>query len=59
MAITIDGELCLGCGCCIDVCNTGALELNSKVIISEDDCTECKSCVEMCPVGAITPKSEG
>ena len=54
MAITIDFELCLGCGCCIDVCSSGALELNSKVIINEDDCTECENCVEMCPVGAIS-----
>ena len=54
MAITIDVELCLECACCIDVCSAGALELNNKVVISEDDCTECKSCVEMCPVGAIS-----
>ena len=53
MAITINGELCLGCGCCIEVCSTGALELNGQAVINEDDCIECKSCLDMCPVEAI------
>lgn len=53
MAITISGELCLGCGSCIEVCSTGALELNGQAVINEDDCIECKSCLDMCPVEAI------
>ena len=53
MAVSIDNGLCLGCGSCIDVCSQGALELNDKSVVNEDDCTECISCVDMCPVEAI------
>ena len=54
MAVTIDKNVCLGCGCCIDVCAFGALELSDdKAAMNVDDCTECKDCIEMCPVGAI------
>ena len=54
MSITIDAELCLGCGCCSDVCPSGALELpDNKAVLNEADCIECKNCIEMCPAGAI------
>ena len=55
MAVSIDDGLCLGCGCCIDVCSQGALELNDndKTVVNADDCTECGSCIDMCPVEAI------
>ena len=54
MAIRIDSEKCLGCGCCIDVCSAGALEINDIAVVSEDDCTECGSCIEMCPADALS-----
>ena len=57
MAITIDNQLCVGCGCCMDVCKEGALELDDKAIVNEEYCTECKSCIEMCPVDAISCNS--
>ena len=57
MVMSLDFNLCLGCGCCIDACASGALELtDSKAFLNEDDCNECKNCIEMCPVGAIELK---
>jgi energy-converting hydrogenase A subunit Q len=53
MSIVLDAGRCVGCGCCIDVCPTGALELDEKAAVNEDDCTGCYDCLEMCPVGAI------
>jgi len=54
MTITIDKELCLGCGCCSDACAVGALELiDEKAAVNEDDCVECKSCIDLCPTCAI------
>jgi ferredoxin len=54
MAMTIDENTCIGCGCCLDACAFGALELSGyKAVISVKDCTECKLCRDMCPVASI------
>ena len=53
MRVEIDTDLCVGCGCCIEVCRVGALEINDKVSISEDDCIDCGNCIEMCPADAL------
>lgn len=54
MAITIDTGLCVGCGCCSDVCRTGALELTDTAIVYEKFCVACESCVAVCPALAIS-----
>jgi energy-converting hydrogenase A subunit Q len=54
MAVKIDSGLCIGCGCCSDVCSSGALELQEKAVVSEDHCIECEACIEMCPAQAIS-----
>ena len=54
MAITIDLEACVGCGCCSDVCVHGALELNEKAVVNEEFCVECGVCVDICPAVAIS-----
>lgn len=54
MAITIENEKCIGCGCCSDVCRFGAMELQEKAVINPDICTECAKCCEVCPVAALT-----
>ena len=54
MSVQIDRELCVGCGCCSDVCAFGALELNDVAVVYEEHCVECGSCIEMCPAVAIT-----
>lgn len=55
-------DLCKGCGLCIEVCESGALEFSSElgpygsyvVQPSEADCTGCGQCADICPDGAIT-----
>lgn len=54
MVMKFDQDLCVGCGCCSDVCSEGAIELDDKVVFNQEYCIECKSCIEMCPVGVIT-----
>jgi ferredoxin len=54
MAIKLNEAVCVGCGCCSDVCMAGALELQVKAVLYQEHCIECKKCIEMCPAGALT-----
>ena len=57
--IQIDPKKCTGCGSCVDICPTDAIELiNEKAVIHEDDCELCGSCEATCEEGAITIASE-
>ncbi len=58
MAVLIDRDRCVGCGCCSDVCTSGALELHGIVVLHEELCVDCLCCVGMCPSCAITPGKE-
>lgn len=53
--IAIKGDICDGCGECMDVCEFDAIEGKSGYIhmIDEFDCTKCGKCIEVCPVSAI------
>jgi len=54
--ITIDRDLCNGCGNCITGCHEGALQLidGKAVLISELMCDGLGACIGDCPEGAIT-----
>ncbi|MBZ4673155.1 MAG: 4Fe-4S ferredoxin iron-sulfur binding protein [Spirochaeta sp.] len=54
--ITIDEELCNGCGLCVSACQEGAIGLvNGKaVLLREDYCDGLGNCLPVCPTGAIT-----
>lgn len=54
--ITINEELCNGCGNCIDGCHEGALQLidNKARIVSELYCDGLGACIGECPTNAIT-----
>lgn len=54
--ITIDQNLCNGCGACVDGCHEGALQIidGKAHIISELYCDGLGACIGECPVGAIT-----
>lgn len=54
MAITIDQERCVGCGCCSDACAAGALGLADTAVVYEDACVDCGRCIELCPALAIS-----
>jgi ferredoxin len=56
VSIQIVEERCVGCGCCMDGCNVGALEFHrekEKAWVNEAECIECKSCIELCPENAL------
>lgn len=53
MAYQING-FCMGCGCCLEVCPTGAVEnSDGKFRINQDVCVSCGCCVDNCPMGVI------
>ena len=57
MAVKIDEECCVGCGCCMDGCNVGALEFHrdrEKAWVNGEECIECQLCIELCPENALT-----
>ncbi|MEW6571251.1 MAG: 4Fe-4S binding protein [Nitrospirota bacterium] len=60
--ITIDSELCKGCGFCVDACPLGVIVIeenfNKKGFFPAsaeylERCTGCAMCAEMCPEIAI------
>lgn len=53
MAIYLYAKSCVGCGCCSDVCQQGALGIEKKAVLYETRCIECGECIEICPVGAL------
>ena len=51
----VDEELCYGCGACIALCPTNALDLVDRLaIVNQDDCTLCNHCIPSCPVFALS-----
>ena len=54
--LTLDEELCTGCGVCLKVCPHAVLGpvKGSVEILSQDDCMECGACSMNCPTDAIT-----
>ncbi len=54
--ITINEELCTGCGICADACHEGAIQIidGKARLISELLCDGLAACVGTCPEGAIT-----
>jgi predicted Fe-Mo cluster-binding NifX family protein/ferredoxin len=50
----VDSEKCAGCGICVDVCPTSAIEVNQQAVVNDEVCTGCAACVSECPNEAIT-----
>ena len=58
MPVTVDKDVCIGCGACTGVCTVTALSLdeNGKSQCDEATCIDCHTCIGTCPVGAISEK---
>ncbi|HEY5601840.1 MAG TPA: 4Fe-4S binding protein [Gammaproteobacteria bacterium] len=57
-AMRVDEPKCVGCGICVTVCPTGALEKQTDAVqltryINHGLCTNCGLCSEACPHGII------
>ena len=54
--ITIDPELCNGCGLCVSACHEGALKLvdGKARLVSDSYCDGLGACLPECPTHAIT-----
>ena len=51
----IDGELCTGCGECIEICPMDAIKDEDSVfVVMVERCIGCGLCVDRCPVEAIS-----
>ncbi len=46
-------DKCAGCGICIDVCPTGAIEVSEQAVVNGEACSGCAACVSECPSEAI------
>lgn len=53
LTATVQGELCVSCGVCIDMCPEGAITLHDIAEIDPRKCTGCGSCLNGCPSEAI------
>ena len=57
--LTLNRDLCNGCGMCVQVCPHNVFKLQRKraVIIDKDACMGCGACKLNCPVNAISVSS--
>ena len=53
--LTLDTEICIGCGMCTTVCPHAVFKITDKKaeITDRDACMECGACELNCPVAAI------
>lgn len=54
--IRVDGEVCDGCGECMDICPTDVFELVGEDVIPTrpESCLYCLGCLGVCATGAVT-----
>ena len=54
--VTVDPELCVGCGTCVDRCQADAMKLHKKKelsVVNLKRCLGCGNCVPFCPNEAL------
>lgn len=50
----VNAKKCTGCGVCVDVCPTGAIQLiDGLAVLDPVTCQQCQMCADACPAGAI------
>jgi len=53
MGISIDRELCNGCGRCVKICPYGGVTLEDGKAVVNERCTACGACIDACKVEAV------
>ena len=53
IGITVNGELCTGCGSCVDGCFLHAIDLRDGTAYITGDCAGCGRCLDACAQGAL------
>lgn len=53
--MAIDGDVCVACGACVEVCGFGVLELGNgaAVLAHAERCIGCTQCTAVCPTRAV------
>ena len=54
--VTINADMCEGCGECVDNCPASMMEMvdgKAQVTGEMDDCLGCETCMSVCPSGAV------
>ncbi len=59
--ITVNEDLCDGCGNCVSACSEGALQIidGKAKLVKEDFCDGFGDCIGECPKGALTIEERG
>lgn len=59
MPSVVNGDKCVMCKSCVEVCPVGAFhEGDAQVVVNPDECIDCGVCISECPQGAITSADE-
>ena len=52
--LLFDASICVSCGTCAELCESGALIMKKKkLIFDRSKCNLCFSCTDLCPSGAL------
>ena len=56
MPVTVDKDVCVGCGACAEQCPASAIQVGADgyAACDGDVCLDCGACIDTCPVGAIS-----
>lgn len=55
--ITVDQDLCIGCGLCVRLCANDGVKVEGRRATITDNCVACGLCIDACPKGAISRES--
>ena len=54
MAAIVNGNECVACGDCVDVCPEGAITCDEIAVVDASKCVDCGACAAECPSSAIS-----